>query len=302
MSLLFFLLCFLCLEFGRRFEIKSVKQMNRVLFKKLSFIAEMLLCLSNFILLSIMFAGADSLFFESIGKGIYRFGGILTALVSIVVVWLGFKKLVKINLVIVPGMLIVVLCVIINCFTSHCSFEVVDSSIRHNVIFAILNSLSFIASNLFFAGFFIAKVGNGNTTKTNLFASFFATFFMLICILCMVSIIYFNANCFVYDMPLVFVASSQNVVLGILSKVVVWLGIATTAITLLYQIVNWLQTYCGGSRLIEVVVCIFAVLFANLGFSAMINYFYPLLGVFGMLYIFFMAQRMSICKKEKILL
>ena len=293
MGLLFFVLCFVCLEFGKKFEISAVKQMNYILFNKMSFVAEVFLCLSNFVLLGIMFAGADSLFFESFGKGFYRFGGILTAFVSIFVVWLGFKKLVKVNMIIVPGMLFVVLAVICNCICSNSSLVIVGGANDNNIVLALLNSVSFIASNLYFAGFVIAKMGKGNTTKINAFASFFGTFFMLICILCMTTIIYFNPSSFVYDMPLVFIASKQNFVLGVIAKIIVWLGVATTAITLLYQIVNWLESYFGKHKIISILVCVMAVLFANIGFSAMINYFYPLLGVLGMVYAIFMSRRMA---------
>lgn len=266
--------------------------MNYILFKKLSFFAELLLCLSNFILISTMFAGADSLFFESFGKSFYRFGGILTAIVSIIVVWMGFKRLVKVNLVVVPGMICVVLCVLLNCFLLHNNFEIASTNIEHNILYAFLNSVSFIVSNLFFAGFVIAKLGNGSSTKSNLVSSFFGTFFMLVCIICMISIIYFNPSSFAYDMPLVYIASKQSIVLGVMARIVVWLGIATTAITLLYQVANWLQSYFGKHKIISVLVCLGAILFSNIGFSAMINLFYPILGVLGLVFMIFMSRRM----------
>lgn len=293
MGLLFFVLCFLCLEFGRRFEINAVKQMNLILFKKLSFLAELILCLSNFIILSTMFAGADSLFFESFGASFYRFGGIFTAIVSIIVVWLGFKKLIKVNLVIVPGMLILVLIILTNCIFGDLNFDILSTNIEHNILYACLNSVSFIVSNLFFGGFMIAKLGNGASKKVNLWGSFFGTLFMLVCIFCMVTILYYNPSSFAYDMPLVFVANSQNFVLGIFAKLVVWLGIATTAISLLYQIVNWLESYFGKHKIIGILVSILAILFSNIGFDAMINYFYPLLGFFGFVFMIFMSKRMA---------
>ena len=293
MGLLFFVLCFLCLEFGRRFEISAVKQMNYVVVQKFSFVAELVLCLSNFIILSTMFAGADSLFFESFGGGFYRFGSILTAIVSILIVWLGLKKLIKVNLVIVPGMLIIVVVVLLNCVFGEQKFDVLSSNIEHNILYAFLNSVSFIVSNLFFGGFMIAKLGNGANKKINLWGSFFGTLFMLICIFCMITIIYFNPSSFAYDMPLVYVANSQNFVLGIFAKIVVWLGIATTAISLLYQVVNWLESYFGKHKIIGILVSILAILFSNIGFDAMINYFYPLLGFFGFVFMIFMSKRMA---------
>lgn len=293
MGLLFFILCFLCLQFGKNFEITAVKQMNKVLFNKFSFFAELILCVSNFILLATMFAGADSLFFESFGKNIYRFGGIITAIVSIVVVWLGFRRLIKINLVIVPGMIVVVLMVLFNCLIKKQPFEIIESTINHNLLYAILNSISFISSNLFFAGFIIAKLGKSGETKPNLIASFLGTLFMIICIFGMLTILYCNPGSFAYDMPLVHVAGNQSILLGIIARIVVWLGIVTTAISLLYQITNWFQSYFGKNKIISIIICLFAVIFSNIGFSKMIDYFYPLLGIFGFIFLILMSRRMA---------
>ncbi len=293
MGILFFVLCFLCLQFGKKFQITAVKQLNYIMFKKFSFIAELVLCFSNFIILSTMFAGADSLFFESFGIKLYRFGGIITAIVSIIVVWLGFKKLLKINIIIVPGMIILVLIILFNSILGNTEFQIININVRYNTLFALINSISFIVSNLFFAGFIFAKMGNGATTKTNLISSALGSVFMVVCILGMVSILYYNQSSFAYDMPLVFIAAGQNVVLGVIARVVVWLGIVTTAISLLYQITNWLESYFGKHKIISIIVCILSLIFANIGFSAMIKYFYPLLGFFGFVFLIFMSRQMS---------
>ena len=293
MGFVFLILCFLCLEFGKRFGIGAVKQMNGVLFGRFSLVAELILAFSNFILLATMFAGADSLFFESFGEGVYRFGGIITACVSIVVVWLGFRRLLRINLIIVPGMIIVVLVVLFNCISAGQHFEIVVGQTQHNVLYAILNSISFIVSNLFFAGFIIAKLGNTSNTPSNFMASFWGSVFVVVCILSMLTIIYFNPNSFAYDMPLVHIAGNQNILLGIVARIVVWLGIVTTAISLLYQIVNWLQSYFGKHKIISIIVCIFAILFSNIGFSKMIDYFYPVLGILGFVFMILISKKMS---------
>ena len=301
MGFLFFILCVVCLEFGKAFQISSVKQMNYALYKKFSFLAELILCTSNFILLSTMFAGADSLFNESFGNFGFRFGAVFAAVVSVVVVWLGFKKLLKINIIIVPGMIFVVLVVILTCVLNGLHFEIADSVVKHNIIYALLNSVSFIVSNLFFAGFIIAKIGKHGTTKSNVLASCFGTVFMVLCILCLVSSIYFYPSSQIYDMPLVFIATQQNLVLGIIAKIVVWLGIITTAITLLYQITNWLQSYFGKSKVTSIVISLVAIIFSNMGFNSLINHFYPVLGVLGFVFIIFVSKVMSnpkvVCKK-----
>ena len=113
-GVIFFLLSFLCLQFGKKFGIATVQNMNNTLFGKFAIVAEIIFVFANIILLGSMLAGADSLFNMS-NITTFRIGGVLTAILAILVVWLGFTQLVKINCVIVPAMLIVVLTTFFYC-------------------------------------------------------------------------------------------------------------------------------------------------------------------------------------------
>ncbi len=287
-GILFFLVAFVCLEFGKKFAIYSVQDMNSLLFKKASFWAELLFAMSNLVLLASMFAGADSLLGINFDN-VYRLGGVITAVLTVIVVWLGFDKIVKVNCIIVPAMIIVVALTFFYCMAGMPAISLPVVTDDWNVLFAILNCLTFVSSNIYFAGFIFAKLGKAHSTRTNLLGSMLGAIFMVICVLGMVTTIYLNPYSSMSDMPLIYIATEVSSVFGVITQVVVWLGIFTTAVTLLYAIGNWLREYFGHYHLVTIIASILALGLAGMGFSNIINYFYPLLGGLGAIFVIIMC-------------
>jgi len=287
-GILFFALSFACLQFGKKFGIASVKSMNQSLFGKLSFVAEIVFVFANLILLGSMLAGADSLFNMS-NLTPFRLGGVVTCILAILVVWLGFDKLIKINCIIVPAMLIVVLTTFIYCTSSIPSMSIPAVSTPGNFWLALINTISFVTSNLYFAGFIFARLGLNHNTKSNLIGSILGSVFMVVCVLGMVTTIYANPYSSMTDMPIIAIANNISSVFGIITQIVVWLGIFTTATTLLYTIANWIGGYFGHYHLICIIIGILASLLSGFGFSNIITYFYPILGFIGSVFVIFLC-------------
>ena len=290
-GILFFVLSFMCLQFGKKFGSMSVTAFNNTIFGKFSFVAELIFAFSNLVLLGSMLAGADSLFNMS-SVTTFRFGGVLTCILTIIVVWLGFNKLVKINCIIVPALLVVVLITFLYCTSSFPTFSIPVVSTPGNFWFSLLSSVSFVTSNLYFSGFIFAKLGVSNSTKTNLLGCILGSVFMVITILGIVTTIYANPYSSMSDMPIITIANNISTTFGIITQIMVWLGVFTTATTLMYTIANWFSAYFGNYQLICIIIGIIALLFSGVGFGNIINYFYPILGAVGAVFLLFMALTM----------
>ena len=289
-GILFFLLSFMCLQFGKKFGISSVSGMNNAVFGKFAFVAELMFIFCNLILLGSMLAGADSLFNMS-SLTTFRLGGVVTCILAILVVWLGFNKLVKINCVIVPALLIVVLITFLYCTSSIPTLSIPVVSTPGNFWLSLLSSISFVTSNLYFSGFIFAKLGVNHSTKTNLLGCALGSIFMVITILGIVTTIYANPYASMSDMPIITIANNISTIFGVITEIVVWLGIFTTATTLMYTIANWFGEYFGNYHLICILIGIVALLFSGVGFSNIINFFYPILGLIGAIFVTFMSLK-----------
>jgi len=105
----------------------------------------------------------------------------------------------------------------------------------------------------------------------------------------MVTTIYANPYSSMTDMPIIAIANNISSVFGIITQIVVWLGIFTTATTLLYTIANWIGGYFGHYHLICIIIGILASLLSGFGFSNIITYFYPILGFIGSVFVIFLC-------------
>jgi len=281
---LLFVLGFRFLEFGKRNGIESVQQMNQQLFGRWSSVGEVVFILSNLILLSAMFAGANSLFDIVLDTNIYRFASIFTAIIAIFVSWLGFSKMVKVNTLVVPFLVLVVIVSFVYCFTNSTGFVVplVDGTDR--LLSAIFFCILYVCSNLYFAGFIFARLGREHCSRANLWGSFCGAVFLVLCLLGMVVSIYLNPYSSMSDMPLVYIAKSVGATFGTATLLVVWLGILTTAVSLIYTISIWLTKFSVSYKIATVLVCIICLIVSGLGFGVIVSYCYPVMGIFGVIF------------------
>ena len=284
-GVLLFLLGYIFLEFGKKFGIESVQQMNTKLFGKLGIIGEIIFIFSNFILLSAMLAGAGSLFDIVLSQDLYRFASVITAIIAVVVSWMGFEKLVKVNLAVVPAMVIIIAVAFVYCVADSGGFIVPMANGTERIFSAVFFSILYVCSNLFFAGFIFARLGTQHTRGVNLAGSAIGAGFMILCLVGMVISIYLNPYSSMSDMPLVYIASNASEVFGIVTLVVVWIGIVTTAVSLLYTISVWLEKYIPNFKLCSILVAIICLIISGLGFGAIVSYCYPVLGAIGVLFI-----------------
>ena len=276
------LISFSLLEFGKNQQINTVQQINSKLFKKFSIFGEFFYIFSNFILLSAMFAGADSLLNIFDLSTNFRLFSIITALLSILICWLGFNKILKANIFVVPSLIVLIIILLISCLIQPHTLTIPQmQSSAYPLIFCLL----FICSNLYFASFIFAKLGQNSSTKTNLLASIISSSFLVICLIFISLVIYLNPTSTTFDMPLLYIANAINTPLGILALIVMGIGILTTAISLTYTISSWLQNYLNSFKFSTIITCIICLILSSVGFSNIVKYAYAFIGIFGILFI-----------------
>lgn len=298
-GLLFLGASYLFFKFGRDFQIKTVQECNTALFGKFSAISEIVLVFSNLVLLASMFAGADSLFGIIVPNLPYRIAGVVTAVLTFVVVCFGFKGITKTNMLIVPMLLLVVFVVLVSGFATGGSVKY-STNLQTLEIFKSLGfALLFVGSNMFFSGFIFARMGKDYSNKEILGGSIFGTVFLILGMLGITMALFANPTMTSSDMPIVAISASLNSVFGFVVLGIVWLGLITTAFALLYTISNWLKAYFGKSNLVTLLATILALLMSGIGFSSFVQIVYPLMGIFGFVYVISVFVCLKRAKKGK---
>lgn len=279
-SILFF-------SFGKKFQIETVQECGLKIFGKFSSVFEILLVLSNLTLLSSMLAGADSLFSIVLPNFPYRLASVVTAIITLVVVCFGFKSITKTNSLIVPLLVLMICITFVACLfdgrTAFSSNEFCASNFFGSTIYGLL----FVGSNMFFSGFIFARMGKEFEKKELFGGTLIGCIFLMLCLFAITILLLTNPSSIASDMPIVEIALSLNYWFAYVVLIIVWLGLLTTAFALLFTISNWLKTYFGNPVLMTTISSIIALILSGIGFNSFVKIVYPIMGVFGFLYIFF---------------
>ncbi len=284
-GIMFFLVGYLFLSFGKKFGVVTVQDSNRALFGKFAIIGEMLLIFCNLILLASMFAGANSLF-EIVVPGLgYRVASVVTALLALLVAMFGFKSVAKVNVVVVPLLLCVVAVVFFAGLSGGGVIATTGFGGLQNAVESLVFCVLFVSSNMFFAGFIFARLGREANRTEALGGSLIGAILLTLCLLGTTIAIFMNPETMSSDMPLVEIATSLSPGFSYFVLVVVWLGLATTSFALVYTISNWLATYFGSTFMATLTTVAVALLVSGLGFASIVTYLYPVLGLLGLVFI-----------------
>lgn len=286
-ALMFFLCCLLFFKFGKMFSISSVQQSNSILFKRFSFLFEFLFIFSNVLLLSSMFAGADSLFLGVLNIN-YRLFSVISALICVFVVSFGFSALSKTNAIIVP--LLFVFIIVIFCF-KICGEQILpfEKSLPNQVFGGLLYSVLFVCSNMFFSGFIFSKIGSVYSKKELTWGSVLGAVLLFLSLFLMTFLLLQSPESVSYDMPILYLATNISKGFGFFVLFVVWFGLLTTAFAILFTITNWLKSYVKNTFLCCFGASILALCLSGIGFSSFVLLVYPFIGALGFVYIIFVC-------------
>lgn len=208
---------------------------------------------------------------------------ILIFLISFCVLRTGLKGLYKINFILIP--LVIVLLIIYSLYSTInpvTDIAYVPSS-AHAYILPI-SIIVYVATNILLSYFILVQAGRNLTEKEIKKISFGATFVIcfviLICIICLIinGAVVMNAS-----MPFVSLTLRLGEPFPILFMLVLFLGIITSLFTALHTANSIFKSKHKNKTAL---LCCGVVLFISLiGFEKIVNYCYPIIGIFGIILI-----------------
>ena len=297
---LFCVLCYTFLSLGRIHGLKNLSETSVLLFGKFSYISELVLIFGNLVLLSSMLAGSNSLFNIMLPTLPFPLAGVITALCCLLIVLKGFKLLIKINELITPIMLVVIFYLFITSLSNYTSFEfLTPPSGTITILSPLISSILFVCGNMFFVGFVVAKYGTGCTQRDSLMGSIIAGVLLLLCISAEAFAIFLTPESALSDMPLVYIASSRGYVFRTITLGAIFISILTTASIMLYTVKNYIEQFIKNKLLAAFLVIATAFMLSLLGFSNIVGWLYPVLGVFGVIFSVMAAWKMHETKKPQ---
>ena len=281
--LLFFWCFYLFSKIGKMTKPKSISDMTVAVFGKAHIVVDFCFILCTFITLASMLAGCDSIGALAFGEN-YNFChiSILTAMIVVILLSVGLKWIYKVNNFILPMILISMAVVIISFLIVGKKPIVTDEYISFKPVASVVSCFLYVGMNIFTNIFIIAKTSSYLNKKQILLASALTSGVLCLFVGIILTCIFLAGDkVFLSDMPMVSIAYSISGFLGGLYSVVLWLAIFTTICLAGYSIQMWLNNYIKNKFLCAVITLTLGFVFSRFGFSTIVDFFYPLEGIFA---------------------
>ena len=301
-SLLYLLPLFSCvfiftktlLNFGSRNVCVEISECNKFLCKDINIFKKkinplnVIMFCTFLILSSAMFSGLYALLKTYIPFGNSFIIFIIVFIFSWLIIKLPFKALSNISYMLMPA----IIALIIICAIS--SFKATNYTANFgeiNIISLALKTPLYASGNLFLTSFMVINFGKKLTTKQQNKVSLFVAIILcsLLClgILCFV----FNPKIAFSDMPFAEISFQISPIFSIVFGVIIFLAITTTYATTtssLKQYFNGKKKYNNHFFMLMIIALV-----SLIDFGTIIEFLYPVIGMFGMCYLFLCEKQIA---------
>lgn len=211
----------------------------------------------------------------------YSIIGLFVLIITILVLLSGLNGFSKFSTIFVPVMIFVFV------VTNICGIVVnipqgITNPFNNNVLVAMFKCVSYVGINTMLSSKLIIDAG-GNVTKPKFVSLCVSLLLCIIIIISTICLIYFNGTNDV-SMPLVEVAYSINGVVGNMYLIVLFISIITSLMGVLYAISKFINVYIKNKTVSIILSVLISYVISFSGFSSLINYCYPIIGVVGIIY------------------
>ncbi len=272
-AILTFLFCAIFLFVGKKCKSDEVGEVNVKLFGKLNILPTTFMLFNSLVSLSAMLAGANAVM-ESV-LPLSPLYAILLSILSALVVYRGIDGLYKANAVIVPFLIIAII--------SVCAFAINCPVTLSPTPLTLVNALTYMTMNGMLAASVLTTVSDLSAKQiilASLFSAIIVGALVLLITLALCSTAVSN-----FAMPLLEIAKRQGTVPFVLTTLVTISAIFTTAITAHNSLTAYLNSFTKSRKASTAIPVIVAFFVSNIGFEKVVNAFYPVVGILGLIFL-----------------
>jgi len=291
-GIFFYLTGLLFFNLGKRIQADNLFKITEVLLKKYSYIFNIFLAFCYLVLLAAMLAGVDALAKESIGyNGFFPIFSIIVLILAILITRKGINGMIKINSILVPIVIVFIFAVCIFSLSKITYLNSGNWSEKGMTFFSsILNCILYVAMNMFLSSAVLVTAGKNMNSRQVKISSFTAA--ILITILLTLILLTFRLNYSKIqgmEMPMVVLALDVSPIFSIISVIILLCAIFTTLISSLYPLKEYLEPFIVKEKTLYISLGVIGFLLSRIGFTYIIVYIYPFMGLIGVMFIAFCA-------------
>lgn len=270
--------------YGRKLNAKSYGSVTDHIFGKAASFVNLYLGVTFILICGAMFAGAGALFEEHWGIP-YLIGAFITALLTLLVTLLGVRGIFTVNSIIVPCLIVFNLFVLTHVISKGYQPVVASSQISSREMFALFRTgVTYASFNLVLSIGVLAPMGGEIRDKAALTLGSILGGGLLGLLLAMgnYALLCFIPEVFHREIPQMVVIGQMGSFFISVYGLVIWAEIFTTAVGNLFAIHTVVrEKYRAVSVLPAVAATLIGLIICLLGFSNIVSWFYPILGMIG---------------------
>lgn len=279
------------INFSQNVNTDNIQEINKTLFSKGYKAFNIIILLGLFIFLTAMVAGLNSigtLVFPNISFPVLT---IISLFFSFFVCLNGKDMITKVSKILMPIVVVFIIFVCIYNLIFNKNITTINAPIFSTFKYLVLGFL-YISYNITFSSGVIIS-SSKNKHKIN--ALILTIILAILVIIINLSLQRTSSEIFSSDLPLLNMAFFVNKEVGYMFGFILWFSILTSLISSLYILINAFKI---NKFLSSSVFLTLSFILSNFGFDYIINFFYPVQGIIGVVYI---AKIMEFSFRKKIL-
>ena len=282
----FYFIIKLYLKYGEKHKELSVVNINSKLSKPANFFGLKINYLNIFmfitflILSSAMFSGLVSLFktyFPALSTPLLY---LIIIVLTMLMINLSFKSLTTLSVVVVP---LIIICIVFNSIYSYISQPLVPICVSTILPLPFL-TLLYASQNTFLSMFIIIKSGNCLSKKEQKLTAITVSFCLCLLIILGILCFMFNPQIASANMPFAEIAININPLYSGIFGIIIFFSIITTYATTLTSLKEFFKGNKKHNK--KYIMLILIVLLSLFDFGKIVEYLYPIIGVFGVIFCF----------------
>ncbi|MCL2177470.1 MAG: hypothetical protein FWB72_05995 [Firmicutes bacterium] len=314
LGLFFFVSAYLYIKVGQVHKPTNIEDFNKLLFGKASIVFNYLIILSYFVFLSTMLAGLDSLSKVAFPNIRFPIFSLLSVFIAIVIVARGASGILNVNFVVIPFIILIIVAVCVYSLTRPLpppEYLIPHARLTPFTIASMLSHIAlYIGTNMLLAGGALAKFSaegneqnlgdkiqnysgqstdnsflkklNNDSIKASLLGGVFIGVLVAIFIL---ALFLSHRSIVQEDIPLIFLSHDLPAHFIIVIYMVLFAAIITSLCSALFASSHFVNDFIKHKPIAITLTALLGYIISRFGFNFLITYFYPLLGVIGLVYI-----------------
>jgi uncharacterized membrane protein YkvI len=267
-ALFIFVVSWLFLRVGAK-----VSDGSAAVFGKFGTVVDSATLINSIIILAVMLSGLTVL-----GAGLYSGVPILTMTAAVAALWIAYKgidSLVRVNAVLVPIMIAVLVVVCVRALGGLPSASIAWRDVYSSAVY--------VGLNMYLAATALSRFRLDK--RQAIIASAIAACIIGALLALLMWALHNNPDAWEHPMPLLYIVRDYGAIGYAVIVTTLAACIFTTLCIALYNIVEWLSSIIPNRIACGVLALMLATVLGTLGFARIVDIFYPIIGAFGILYV-----------------